>query len=511
MTIETTRDNFCINQIVEHKKDSFIVESDAIIPDIKPDILNTINTSGTICIYKKEIQDGKIKIDGTINVYAMYYTDSDSGNIRSINTNMDFSKIIDVQSASKDMCLDIALSLKDLECKIINERKISLKASISYDLKIISKENVNIIKGVANCKDIQILNDNLTIYTLAGEGTAKAYAKDTLNIDNNDKIAEILKSDIKIINKETKLSYNKVLMKADVKIKLLYLTEDNNIKTIERTIPIMGFIDVKDVKDNDYCYVNYEIKNILIKPNNNGDDNSIYIEIETEISCKIYEEKNINVIQDMYSPTVDLKCDSKRINMMNKKNCIKDVCNIREKQTIKEIGSSKIYDVDIIPSILNQNVLNDKIIYEGELWLNLIFESNMTGGIDSKKIYLPFNFEMNINESIATSNINTSIEVRKDEFIVLPDESLEINADLIFIVEYSNNLDINIIDNIESSDNQSGERYSMIVYFTKQNDDLWQIAKKYKSTIDDIIRINGIEKDQKLNTGKQLFIPRYNG
>ena len=99
MTIETTRDNICINQIIEQRKDNFIIEGDAIIPDIKPDILSTISTSGTICIYKKEIQDGKIKIDGTINTYIMYLADSETNNIRSINTNLDFTQTINMEKA----------------------------------------------------------------------------------------------------------------------------------------------------------------------------------------------------------------------------------------------------------------------------------------------------------------------------------------------------------------------------------------------------------------------------
>ena len=99
MTIETTRDNICINQIIEQRKDNFIIEGDAIIPDIKPDILSTISTSGTICIYKKEIQNGKIKIDGTINTYIMYLADSETNNIRSINTNLDFTQTINMEKA----------------------------------------------------------------------------------------------------------------------------------------------------------------------------------------------------------------------------------------------------------------------------------------------------------------------------------------------------------------------------------------------------------------------------
>ena len=53
------------------------------------------------------------------------------------------------------------------------------------------------------------------------------------------------------------------------------------------------------------------------------------------------------------------------------------------------------------------------------------------------------------------------------------------------------------------------ESYSMIVYFVKPSDTLWKIAKKFGSTIEDIARVNEIGDINKIDVGKQLFIPRY--
>lgn len=54
MVVETTRDNICVNHIIGQKTENFIAEGDSIIPDIKPDIINEVCTSGTVCIYKKK-------------------------------------------------------------------------------------------------------------------------------------------------------------------------------------------------------------------------------------------------------------------------------------------------------------------------------------------------------------------------------------------------------------------------------------------------------------------------
>ena len=53
MMVETTNENLSVNRLVSEKNEVVFVEGDMIVPDSKPDILNTINTSGNVCIYKK--------------------------------------------------------------------------------------------------------------------------------------------------------------------------------------------------------------------------------------------------------------------------------------------------------------------------------------------------------------------------------------------------------------------------------------------------------------------------
>ena len=393
---------------------------------------------------------------------------------------------------------------------IINGRKVSIKASLEINIKIYSNEDVEIVNNITNVDDIQTLQKEFCVNSLIGNGKTTVYAKDTLNIEQTDELAEILKVDINLVDKDIKISYNKVLAKAEAEIKIMYLTEDNRINTLQKTIPVMGFVDIKDVNDESLCNIKYEVRNVLIKPNN-VEEHSIYVEVELEIYCQAYENRQLDIIQDLYSPTIDLTFEQKRIKVMQKKDCIQNVCNIREKQTIPEIGNNKLYDVEVTPIINNQKILNDRIMYDGEVSLNFIFASNTQGGINTKKVNIPFNFNIDANGIVPTSNINTNIEIGMQDFIVMPDESIDIKVDLNFSVEYSRNLDINIIENIQPGENRATNPYSMTIYFVKPGDSLWKIAKKFRTTVENIAGVNGIEKIDKINIGQQLFIPRYNG
>lgn len=49
-----------------NKKELIMVEGDMIVPDSKPDILNTICTSGVVCIYKKKYKMIKSELTVTL-------------------------------------------------------------------------------------------------------------------------------------------------------------------------------------------------------------------------------------------------------------------------------------------------------------------------------------------------------------------------------------------------------------------------------------------------------------
>lgn len=509
MAVETIKDSICVGQIIEQKNESVIVEGDNIIPDIKPDILSAISTSGTVCIYKKEILEGKIRIDGSIEAYTMYLADDENGSIRSMSSNIDFTQMIDMEKVRPDMQLETNVVLKNIECRVINGRKVSTKAILDIEVKVSSNENIDIINEV-NLNDVQTLTKSLNINSLIGSGTTKVYAKDTFTIDNIDNLAEVMKVDVKIINKDTKVSYNKVLAKSDMSVRILYLTDDNRINFVENIIPVMGFIDMPDVSEENMCQVKYEIKNLIIKPNN-IEEHSIYVEAELEIFCSVYQNQEVRFIQDLYSPSVNLVFTQKQIKVMQQKLTLQNICNIRETGQIPELQGNKIYDVAVNVGISKQTLLNDRVLYEGELGLNFIYGSNNTSGIDTKMITLPFHFNVDIDGVNASSNVDTLVEVSTQNFVVTSDNSIDIKIDLLFSTTLSKNADINIIDDIHEDESRLVNTYSMIIYFVKPGDTLWKIAKRFGSTVEEIARVNGIELVDKLNVAQQLFIPRYHG
>ena len=524
MEINITKEALNVNKVVCEKKEIINIQGDMIVPDSKPDILNTINTSGNVCIYKKEVMEGKIKIDGNILAYIMYLADSNADNdsnrnaqnsvesgarvdnIRGINTNLDFSETFNIPELETGMNVDVVPSIKSIECKVINGRKIGIKVILEIGMKVYSKETVEIVTDL-NDKNIQMLSKNMKVNSLVGDGMTKASVKENISIPSTDNLAEILSAQICLVDKDIKISYNKVLAKSEVEIKMVYLTEEGRICTTRSRVPLVGFIDMPNIKEENICETTYIIKNIIIKPNS-VEEHSVYIELEVEISCMAYEEKEIKTIQDMYCPGEKMNFDKTMVNTITNKQCKRNMCNIREKMNVPELEKGDIIDVEINPIINKENRLNGKIVFEGELELNFIFTDHSTVGINTKKVTIPFEQAVDEIDTSENCRAETNIEVNSQEFLNQIGV-VSANVDLNFETDTYSNSAIPVINNITMEDEENLEDYSVIIYVVKSGDTLWKIAKRFGSTVDDIVRVNGIERPDRINVGEKIYIPRY--
>ncbi len=507
MVVDTLKENLRINKRVANKKEIIFVEGDVIVPDAKPDVLNIICTSGVVCIYKKEIIDEKIKVEGKVDTYIMYMTDDSNERTRGINTSLDLSEVVNISNITSDMESKIFTNIKEIEAKVINERKISIKATIELTIEIFSKEEISIVNSLQNTEEIKMLQEQLSVNSLVGSGETKIYAKDNISIDNIDNLVEILKLDVGICNKDIKISYNKVLTKAEAEIKVVYLTEDNRInKTISR-IPIIGFIDIQDINEGNYCDTNYEIRNIIIKPNS-VEEHSIYIELEVGVNATVYEEKTIHIIQDLYSPSENIEFNKKTVRTIAGKREISGIKEISERLRIEELNNRNIVDVDIIPNILKQNVAKDRVTYSGELELHF-----MLTGEDSqvmmKRETIPFDYSIENITDGEKLNIHTSIEITNQDFIIQEGGEVLVNIQMKIYTLLDKSININTIDEVQTNGEREEQDYSIIMYIIKKDDTLWKIAKRFGSTVDDIARVNGIEDENTIYPGQKIFIPRY--
>lgn len=506
MAIEVEKSSLSINKIIANKTEIATIEGDCIVPDIKPDIIDIIGTSGIVSIYKKEITEGKMRIDGAVSTYVMYNgNDGENTSARSLNHVLDFSQIIKLPEAKEGM-QDIGnVSLESVVCTVINERKVRIKANLVINLNISCNTTEEYISNI-HTKKLQKIDSKINVNTVLGVGNTKTSINEIVKIDNADTLAEILKVNTAITNTDTKVSYNKILVKSDVVMSMLYSTEDGRYNVVKSTFPIMGFVEMKDVTDDNIIQTNVEIKNTIINPKG-SQENIISVDMEVGIDTVVYGNKEIEVVKDMYSPSVNLAFNQREIETLQNINICRNTMSFIHKEYM-DTGDEKIYDINARVNISEVKAEKNGIVIKGNLQFNCIHSKNRMIGLEIKKLEVPFEHKVMCDNVNTNSNVEAMASIDNENYNIMPGGEIDIKLDVSFTIVSYNIINIEIIDNVDETEAEVMNPYNVVIYYTREGDTLWKVAKEFRSTVDQIINDNAI-KNEVLQPGTQLFISRY--
>ena len=210
----------------------------------------------------------------------------------------------------------------------------------------------------------------------------------------------------------------------------------------------------------------------------------------------------------MYSPTQNLTFEKKQITTMTNKQNVTNIKQIREKVNLNDIQGLNLLDVETVPTIINENKINTKIMYEAELNMKFIFE-NSQKQINIKDAKIPFEYTIENLQNGEMLNTNCDMGIKSQDFIIQDGGDINCNIDVQADTSMYRTANLNMIDSIQEDGEREEQDYSLVIYIVKKGDTLWNIAKEFGSTVDGIARTNGIEDRNKIYPGQKLYIPKF--
>lgn len=484
-----------INKIVTSTTKVLEVSGDIIVPDIKPDIVSVINTNGIPYIYKEDLSNGKVRFDGNIDTYVVYL--ADNGETKSIGATLSFSDSIEDTRLKENCTLKQKVLLESIDAKVLNERKITIKASLKVKTEVYENEKIEIASDFETEENLEMLKETLEVKSLIGSNKVKTSIKEDIAVDNSYNVSEILKTSVEIKSIENKISYNKVLAKADAEVKVIFLSDDGRIGVASSNIPVMSFIDLEKVADTHTCTTTYTARNMLFKVNSK-ESHTISCQIEFEVECMAFETKSIDVLEDMYGIKNNVMFSKKEVDVLLAKEINKEKINISERVPLENVLN--VLDVSTFTRKINSTKSGNFYNVEGEVILNIYYEADNRNGLNVKDVTIPFMMKVENDENI-------EFEIGNKQFTV-SSENVNCDIELFAKNDLKTTRKISIIENVEITESTMDDDYKMFMYFVKPGDSVWNIAKKFKVCMNDIVDLNKLENPNKLNVGDRLYIMR---
>lgn len=318
--------------------------------------------------------------------------------------------------------------------------------------------------------------------------------KEKIETENLQETIEVVQITHSIRNVEKKISYNKVLIKADCELKCLYQTENGHIYLAKKEVPIMGFLDIENVEETNEVTTSFSIKNININNIDNDIKPGINVEMELNLTGDAYQAKEVNILTDLYDLNYKTEFTKRKLQIENCNSIPMQTATINQKTIIEEINQ----------------------IYNAEYQITNMSRNEQSLEIEIRAVYMYSSFEnqsLNRKEETFKNTIQLeknvselNVQISSNTATIMPDSS--INSQLEIQIFNSETNQLELINEIKLNDEENDEGYSMVIYFVKPGDSLWKIAKRFKSTIKEIATLNEIANEDKINIGDKLYIPR---
>ncbi|WIF96001.1 DUF3794 and LysM peptidoglycan-binding domain-containing protein [Caminicella sporogenes] len=518
MSVNVVREIIKLDRMVGMENVQAMVEVDAVVPDSKPDISEVLSVEGKINILDKEIIQGKIVIDGVVNFNILYTGANSQMPVHNMKALASFTQNIEIDEIDGGMEPEIDYTIEYIDYNIANERKISLKAVLNLTGKTFKTEDISILKKIEGLDNIQVLKENLKYDRKIGSNLAQTVLRETFELaEETPEIAEVLETKgIAVVN-EVRVTDGKVIVGGNIKLTMLYLTEEprNPVQEIKQEIPFNHFVEVPKALSDMECMANVIVDEVFVEVKKNIEEkNKVYhLEVVLKTDAKVYYKDEEEVILDAYCPSRSIKIEKNNIKFLrnigrnSSHTVVKEILDIPENYP----NVFKIFTVKAKPMITDYKLVDEKNIVEGFINVDVLYIADTEDmEIRAFSTEVPFRHYVEIPGVNGNMMASAGLSIENVDFSSINSKQVEVKFDLNIYSEASEECEVEVITNIEDLGEEVVENNnaSITVYFVQEGDNLWNIAKRYNTTIKEILHANDISDGDSVKPGDKIIIQK---
>lgn len=491
-------------------------DDDFNVPDMKPDISKLIKTQGEIKFNDQKINNGKLYTSGFLCFQVLYLSDETNRPVHCLQGQIPFEEIINLNDSCNQDTSTIKYEIEDITANIINSRKLSLKALVRLCVSVEDIYDEESAVSVDAEPDVQSMTKQIDVTNLAVNKKDNYRFRDEIVLPSGKScISEILYSNVELKNVEVRLLTDKFLAKGELSVFILYTGDSENspMEYYETELPFSSTIDCNGCTEDMTPNISLDIvgRNVSVKPDSDGEERIIDLEAILELAIKIYEETQMQILQDVYSPIREITPVYKEAQyenlLMRNSNKARVTDRIRIEDNSPRLlqicygsGNVKIDGVEMMENGLQvEGVIDVSILY---------ISADDTQPLQAIQSSVPFTQVIEIKDIKPDSVYDVTADIEQINVMMLDTQEVEVKASIVLNVIVFDKLTESFIVDFKEEPmdfDKLQEEPGMVGYIVKPGDTLWKIAKRYHTTVGAIMDINDLDSET-IYPGDHLLI-----
>ncbi|MCI9359493.1 MAG: DUF3794 domain-containing protein [Hungatella sp.] len=512
--MELVKKNIRMNRFKSSTSTQVTMDDDFIVPDTMDDMEQVILSSGNIVIESVKNQGERVLIKGKLAFQVLYR--KAEGGLQTLAGSIPLEEPVNVPELGERDDISVSWEIEDLTAGMINSRKLSIKAIVTLNVRVEALcDGEAAVDVEMNGETAETLKRTIDVAAIAVRRKDTYRIKEDISLSSSKpSIERVLWSEMQLMGASTKPLDGQVHVEGELAIFLIYTGEGENtpIQWLEESIPFAGDVDLPESVEGMVPSIALRLvhKDLESKPDYDGEMRDLEVDAVLELDMKLYEEQPLELLSDLYATDREVVlqrgevCFDRLLSKNTGKCKISDRIQMEPSERILQICHN-----DAAIKIDNVEIREDALNIDGALEVSLLYmTSDDTEPVKASTAVLPFQYTADASgiQEDSVYQLNTGVE--QMTAVMAGGDMVEIravlNLDILVLQPTSESVIINAREeplNLEKLQALPG----IVGYIVQHGDSLWDVAKRFHTTISRVMETNDLTDDQ-IRPGDRLLL-----
>lgn len=510
MDLKINRELITVSECIFDGVQEQSAELDYILPDYYPDIFKLVKCCVTPSILSRSINGDSLSYELLADIKILYCSEK-SNTIQCVSQKQRYTKTIQLGESADNPEILIIPKTDHINCHAVNQRRINMQCAVSVKIRVCGERTQEVI--------CDIFGMNAQMKKLPVEYASKKLSvQKSLTINEDIELNDSKPPVLSIVRCETvpgsadqKILAGKLVAKGEVSVKVLYSC-DGGMETMRFTLPYSQIADMEGLDESYVCTVKpcVALCDITTSADGNGDARTLKCELKLSLDCTAVKSRTAMLVSDVYSTVYPCEFASSNLKAEQTPLCINESFRRSFQMSCNEETVEAVYDAWCIPKNINTRIDPDSksLIISGMLdYCVMIKNENGNPSVIEKEEAFEQSIPLENAEENSTAEITAN--VTECSYTITSDNNISIKSEIrITGCLYKSSVceaitEVRFDDSVKKS--RDGD-YALKLYFCDGNEDVWDIAKRYSTSVGAIMEENDLE-NEKLTDSGMLLIP----
>lgn len=511
MNFNVTQETISIQEILFESSMEQPVDMELLLPDYCPDISRILCCRLTPCVTSRQQSGDQVLVEGEARV-KLLYVDDGGRCVRNYEQVQPFNVSFPMKRALEDPVIEAAAAVEYMNYRAVSQRRVDIHGAFTVSVKVSGCAGEDMIVD-ADGDGVQMKKSQCPVSNMVGMAQRPFTVSEVLELGQGRGIAEaVLRSEVTAVVDDYKAISNKIIVKGTAAIRVLYVSDlsAGTMELMEQSLPISQIIDLEGVADDCVCDVHFEVLSSQIQPRSDsgGEYRLLGCDLRMCAVAAAYRETQVPLVEDAYSTQYEMDTESRLMTLeqvlevLAENGVYKTRCDLPEEPItavtdlwcetgipIAGIGEEGLtVTVPVIVCVLAADQEGEPVYFERSVEMNSIRPFKMPDG------------EVRCSPKIAVTGIGYTLG-SSGQMELRMEYRLEGAVCCVRQERAMCRMEMDEERPVTRENNAA-----LTIYYAQKAENLWDIARRYRTSVDAIREENEMDTDVMPQRG-MILIP----